>query len=300
VKRARDQRNHFRRCGEQPAPTTRPEVLSELVRRNCVLQAELSDTVAERDELRHAMFEGAQMQRRLCGPRRLRRGSFEFATELFPARHLSGDFISLFDCGSEIAFAIGDITGKGLPAAMWFTHMMVSVRDQMLSESTPSDAMRAINNDLCSVPFAAPLTTLFLARLNPGNGKLLWCNAGHPPAQILSSDGRLRSLEDGGPLLGALPNADFNCGEAHLAAGDSLLAYSDGVLECRNTAGAEFGMERLLKAAKMSISPVASVVLFSVLAAAQEFTVNQRREDDMAMLVVSRSANKTSTRLDAQ
>ena len=300
MKRARDQRNHFRRCGEQPAPTTRPEVLSELVRRNRVLQAELSDTVADRDELRHAMFEGAQMQRRLCGPRRLRRGSFEFATELFPARHLSGDFISLFDCGSEIAFAIGDITGKGLPAAMWFTHMMVSVRDQMLSKSTPSDAMRVINNDLCSVPFAAPLTTLFLARLNPVNGKLLWCNAGHPPAQILSADGRLRSLEDGGPLLGALPQAAFNCGEAHLGAGDSLLAYSDGVLECRNTAGAEFGMERLLKAAKMSISPVASVVLFSVLAAAQEFTVNQRREDDMAMLVVSRSANKTSTRLDAQ
>lgn len=300
MKRARDQRNFLRRCGEPSVPVTRPELLGEMIRRNRVLQAELSDAITERDELRHVMFEAAQMQRRLCGPRRLHRGQFEFATELFPARHLSGDFISLFDCGSEIAFAIGDITGKGLPAAMWFTHMMVSVRDQMLGNFTPSKAMQAINNDLCSVPFAAPLTTLFLARLNPVTGKLLWCNAGHPPAQILSADGRLRSLEDGGPLLGAVPDAPFNCGGAYLAPGDSLLAYSDGVPECRNTAGTEFGIERLLKAAKMSISPVASVVLFSVLAAAQEFTVNQRREDDMAMLVVSRSANKTSTRLDAQ
>lgn len=297
--RARDQRNHFRRCGEQPAPATRPELLAETIRRNRILQAELSDAISERDELRRIMFEAAQMQRRLCGPRRLRRGSFEFATELFPARHLSGDFISLFDCGPEIAFAIGDITGKGLPAAMWFTHMMVSLRDQMFSNSTPSDAIHSINNDLCSIPFAAPLTTLLLARLNPANGRLLWCNAGHPPAQILSADGRLRSLEDGGPLLGAVPDASFNCGEAHLARGDSLLAYSDGVLECRNTAGTEFGMERLLKAAKMSISPAASVVLFSVLAAAQEFTVNQRREDDMAMLVVSRGGNN-SARMDAQ
>jgi serine phosphatase RsbU (regulator of sigma subunit) len=240
------------------------------------------------------------MQRRLCGPRRLHRGPFEFATEVFPARHLSGDFISLFDCGSEIAFAIGDIMGKGLPAAMWFTHMMVSLRDQMLSTRTPSQAMQAINEDLCSVPFAAPLTTLFLASLNPANGRLLWCNAGHPPAQILSGDGQLRSLDDGGPLLGAVPNAPFNCGEAHLAPGDSILAYSDGVLECRNTAGAEFGIGRILKAAKMSISPVASVVLFSVLAAAQEFTVNQRREDDMAMVVVSRGGNNPTARLDAQ
>ena len=82
--------------------------------------------------------------------------------------------------------------------------------------------------------------------------------------------------------------------------GDSLLAYSDGVLECRNTAGAEFGMDRLLKAAKLSISPVASVVLFSVLAAAQEFTVNQRREDDMAMVVVSRGRNNSMPLMDAQ
>jgi sigma-B regulation protein RsbU (phosphoserine phosphatase) len=289
VKRARDQRNHFRRCGEQPVPATRPDLLNELIRRNRVLQSELSDAVAERDELRHAMFDGAQTQRKLCGPRRLRRGSFEFAIEMFPARHLSGDFMSLFDCGSEIAFALGDIIGKGVPAAMWFTHMMVSLRDQVLSHPTPDAAMQALNRDLCNVPFAMPLTTLFLARLNPASGKLLWCNAGHPPAQILSADGRLRPLEDGGPLLGAVAEASFNCGETQLEPGDSLLAYSDGVVECRNTAGIEFGLERLLKAARMSISPAASVVLFSVLAAAQEFTVNQRREDDMAMLVVSRN-----------
>jgi len=289
VKRAREQRNHFRRCGENQAPATRPDLLNELVLRNRVLQAELSDAAAERDELRHAMFDGAQMQRKLCGPRRLRRGPFEFASEMFPARHLSGDFISLFDCGPEIGFSIGDITGKGLPAAMWFTHMMVSLRDQTLGNLTPATAVQALNNDLCSIPFAAPLTTLFLAKLDPANGRLLWCNAGHPPAQILSADGRLRSLEDGGPLLGAVANASFSCGETYLEPGDALLAYSDGVPECRNTAGMEFGIERLLRAARLSISPAASVVLFSVLAAAQEFTVNQRREDDMAMIVVSRN-----------
>jgi len=295
VKRARDQRNHFRRCVENQAPATRSDLSNDPIRRNRVLQAELSDAIAERDELRHAMFDGAQTQRKLCGPRRLRRGSFEFASEMFPARHLSGDFMSLFDCGPEIGFAIGDITGKGLPAAMWFTHLMVSLRDHALENATPGMAVQALNNHLCSVPFAAPLTTLFLAKLNPANGCLSWCNAGHPPAQILSADGRLRSLEDGGPLLGAVAGASFSCGETYLQPGDALLAYSDGVLECRNTEGAEFGIERLLTAARLSISPAASVVLFSVLAAAQEFTVNQRREDDMAMIVVSRNL---STHMD--
>lgn len=286
--RARENHNHFRRCVDLAQQTSRVEPV-DLVRRNRVLQAELSDAVAERDELRRAMFEGAQMQRRFCGPRRMRRGAFEFASEIFPARHLSGDFINLFECGSEIAFAIGDIAGKGLPAAMWFTHLVTTVQEEMRAIGEPAKAMKALNSAFCQAAFDVPLTTLFLAILDPQSGRLRWCNAGHPPAQVVRANSLLELLHDGGPLLGAVPEAQFQCGELYLEPGDFLLAYSDGVEECRNNAGVEFGAERLLDAAKRPITASATHILFSVLAAAQEFTVNQRRDDDMAMIVLTRA-----------
>ncbi len=289
MSKAQESRTYFRRCAEPGPRADRTEASMDLVRRKRVLQFELADAVSERDELRRTMFEAAQMQRRLCGPRRLRRGDFEFASELFPARHVSGDFISLFPCGSELAFAIGDIAGKGLPAAMWFTHLITALREMTIASPDPGSAMKGLNNSVCESAFDVPLTTMFLARLDTGTGRLQWCNAGHPPAQVLRRDGRFELLLDGGPLLGAVPEAQFHCGELYLEPGDTLLAYSDGVEECRNAAGSEFGSERLLDAAKRSLSTSAAHILFSVLAAAQEFTVNQRRDDDMAMIVLTRS-----------
>lgn len=289
MKRARQGPTYLRRCAESASQPIRPELLAEVVRRNRALESDVLDARSERDELRRAMYEGAQMQRRLCGPRWLKSGSFEFATEIFPARHLSGDFTVMLEFGDEVAFAIGDIAGKGLPAAMWFTHMVNMTRDSMLTYKKPAVIMQALNQKMCEATLDAPLTTMFLGTVNVLTGKLRWSNAGHPAPHVMRADGSCQYLEDGGPVLGAVPEARFSGGETLLHAGESVLAYSDGVLECRDAAGAEFGVEGLLRSAKQSISPSASVMLFSVLAAAQEFTVNANREDDMAMLVISRA-----------
>ena len=90
---------------------------AEVVRRNRALEDQLAALRRENDDLHRTLFEAAHAQRKLCGPRYLRRDSFEIASEIFPVRHLSGDFISIFDFEDDLVFAIGDIAGKGLSAA---------------------------------------------------------------------------------------------------------------------------------------------------------------------------------------
>src|SRR3984893_18318636 len=223
------------------------------------------------------MYEAAQGQRRLCGPRHLRAGPYEFASEIFPVRHLSGDFITLMQIEGDLVFAIGDIAGKGLMAAMWFTDVIGMIRRQMTTVGDPAAVLSAVNRDLLLTGLEVPLATLFLARVNLENGELTYCNAGHPPALLLRENGEVEELRAGGPVLGALSGASFANGSERLSLSDTLLAYSDGIPESRNESGSEFGAKGLLNAARTFSGCKPSVMLFSVLAAVEGFAGRPRR-----------------------
>jgi sigma-B regulation protein RsbU (phosphoserine phosphatase) len=253
------------------------------------IEDQVAELRREYDDLRRVLYEAAQVQRRLCGPRYLHRESFEIASEIFPVRHVSGDFISVFELENDLVFAIGDIAGKGLAAAMWFTHVIGMVRMKITALGSPAAALSAINRDLMQTRLELPLTSLLLGRLNVSTGEITYCNAGHPPALLLRNDGRLDHLHEGGPLLGAIAAASFADGKTKLLPGDTLLGYSDGIGECRNPAGSDFGVERLLSIAQLSCGSSASATVFSVLGAAEDFAGSRSREDDMALIVVRRT-----------
>lgn len=252
------------------------------------LEDQLASLKREHDDLRRSMYEAAQVQRRLCGPRHLRAGSYEFASEIFPLRHLSGDFISLLRIEGDLVFAIGDIAGKGLMAGMWFTHVLGLIRRQMSALGDPAAALSAVNRELLLTGLEAPLTTLFLGRVNLESGDLTYCNAGHPPALLLRENGEVEELQAGGPVLGAISKASFVNASARLRPGNTLLAYSDGIPECRNESGAEFGTKGLLNAARSLSGCSPNVMLFSLLAAIEDFAGSQGREDDVALIVLQR------------
>lgn len=258
-------------------------------RRNRVLEDQLATLRREHDDLLRTMYEAAQVQRKLCGPRVLRRQPFEIASEIFPVRHLSGDFISVFELGPDLVFALGDIAGKGLSAGMWFTHVVGMVRLQIETLGNPAAALSAINRNLLLTHLELPLTTLLIGRLNLQTAEVTYCSAGHPPALVFRNDGHVESLCAGGPVLGVLAGACFANGQTTLRTGDTLLGYSDGIAECRNEKGAEFGTERLAAAAQASRGSNASGTLFSVLGAAEDFAGSRSREDDMAVIVVRRA-----------
>src|SRR5205823_7875489 len=99
-----------------------------------------------------------------------------FASEIFPVRHLSGDFISIFDFEDDLVFAIGDIAGKGLSAAMWFSHLVTAIQLQFATCGDPASTLIAINHDLLRTNLEIPLSTLLLVRLDTATGEITYCN----------------------------------------------------------------------------------------------------------------------------
>jgi len=239
-------------------------------------------------DLHAGLFEAAQVYRRLCAPRLVRHGDFEIASEVFAARHLPGDFFTLAETGDGVTRALGDISGKGLAAGMWITLLLGLVGRHSAASAEPQVIVTGVNRDLCRMSLGAPLASLFLARLDSVTGMLHYCSAGHPPALLLRADGKLESLSEGGPLLGAVPEARFVSGRVELRVGDVLLAYSDGVLEARNYADQEFGFEHLEAQLRRARSGSADAVLFSVLGAVQDFAGACPQADDMSLVVVRR------------
>src|SRR5215467_464288 len=132
----------------------------------------------EASALYREVFDALQVPRRLSGPRRVRRGPFEIASEIFPAQFFSGDFVSVFDSGDATFLALGDIAGKGLTAAMWSTHILGLVRTYAAAMGSPHAVLEAMNRDLYMLG-SVPLTTMVLARLDWRKGELEYSNAVH-------------------------------------------------------------------------------------------------------------------------
>jgi sigma-B regulation protein RsbU (phosphoserine phosphatase) len=264
-----------------------------LLSRNQALEEELSRARRQRDAMQKALADAAQVQRKLTGPRHLRRGDFEVASESFAKQHVTGDVLTAFDAGERTLFAIGDIAGKGLYAGMWFTHLAGLIRVFAGSSPDPAQIAGAIHSHLLSLQPEPPLVTLFIGCLDCATGALAYCNAGHPDPLLLRADGQVERLSAGGPLLAAFEGAAFCNGHAVLAPGETLIGYSDGAVECRNDEGEDFAAEQLATAARSAGDSSATAILFSVLGATQDFAATQPRADDVALLVVHRRASET-------
>jgi serine phosphatase RsbU (regulator of sigma subunit) len=253
-------------------------------------QDDMYSLLRERIDLHAQLFDAVQIQRKLSGPRVLSYGDLQFASEVFAARYLSGDFTTFSQDGSRVLAVLGDIAGKGVAAGMWFTHLAGLLQSCGRPDFDPARMASEINRHLCYLQPVAPFVTAFLAQIDCDPGTITYCNAGHFPPILLRADGRTDLLEIGGPLLGALDGAEFQSGELMLEPGDTLVAYSDGVLECRNTAGEEFGMERLMASLREAKQQSAQATLMMLLAAVQDFANGNPLLDDVSLSLIQRDA----------
>ncbi len=267
---------------------------------NVHLQDEVDALQREKLDLHAQLFEAAQIQRKLSGPRKLRCGDVQFASEVFAARYLSGDFTMFSQNGSRVLATLGDIAGKGFAAGMWFTNLAGLLQSYGDPDSDPAMIASEINRHLCYLRPVAPFVTAFLAQIDCDFGALTYCNAGHFPPILLRADGRTELLESGGPLLGAVEGADYNSGSVFLEPGDTVIAYSDGVLECRNASGEEFGSTRLLMAARQAQQCSAQATLLMLLAAVQDFANGTSLADDASLTVIQRDPEGFSETINFQ
>jgi serine phosphatase RsbU (regulator of sigma subunit) len=257
---------------------------------------EMDTLQRERVDLHAQISDAVQIQRKLSGPRVLHCGDFQFAREVFAARYLSGDFATFSQDGlstgqRRVLAVLGDIAGKGVAAGMWFTHLAGLLQSCGRPDFNPATIASEINRHLCYLQPVAPFVTALIAQMDCDRGVLTYCNAGHFPPILFRHDGDVQLLEAGGPLLGALKGAEFQSQELMLGPGDTLVVYSDGVVECRNPEGEEFGLDRLIAALPRAKQQSAQGTLMMLLAVVQEFANGYPMSDDMSLTLIQRDTH---------
>ena len=220
-------------------------------------------------------------------------GNLEFAARFIPSRQVGGDLYDIFETDDGgVAIVLGDVSGKGLSAALLMGVVQGAVRtssDAGLSERHEYAASR-LNHLLCMKTARERFVSLFWCYLNPQGDRLSYINAGHLPALLVRERfGRpdvWRLEQGGGPVLGVLPGASYRPAEVDIEPGDLLVVFSDGVSEATNAAGAEFGEEGIIESVKREWKQSASGVCDGVLADVREFLGDLPPHDDQTLMVV--------------
>jgi sigma-B regulation protein RsbU (phosphoserine phosphatase) len=206
-----------------------------------------------------------------------------------PAKEVGGDLYDYFMLSeNELCFVIGDVSGKGVPAALFMAITRTLVRAAAETETDPGKIMQSINDRLSENNPNLMFVTLFLGVLHLEAGDLAYANAGHPPPILIDREGRAKKLEGrSGPACGVQENAAYRSLNARLLTGDTLLGYTDGVTEAVNGDGQQYGEERLLNTLSLSAKDAleTSKRLMTDIAA---FTAGTEPFDDITLIVVQR------------
>ena len=196
-------------------------------------------------------------------------------------RALGGD---CFDClplpGRQIALAVADASGKGLPAALIISNVQSSLRTAALF--APEDVgavVTAVNAQLHTSSPADRYATLFYSVFDEDTRTLEYVNAGHHPALIIGGSGAINLLEAVDPPVGLFADTVYHARRIELQAGDLILAYTDGVVEATDAAGEEWGAEGLLAALKACPSRNPGSIVDSAFAALDRFSRDGQTDD---------------------
>jgi len=204
-----------------------------------------------------------------------------------PAREVGGDFYDIFVfADGRLGLVIGDVSGKGVPAALVMATVHTMLRTAVQGMLAPSEVLARVNDLLATEIPAGMFVTCFYALLDPGSGRLRYANAGHePPYRQQQSE--VSELWATGMPLGLMPGSCYEEQEATLAPGERLLFYSDGLVEAHSPGREMFGFPRLQKL--LEAHPDAPSLIGFLLGELQRFTgEGWEQEDDVTLLLLQR------------
>ena len=205
---------------------------------------------------------------------------------MLPCRSIGGDFFDYIDLPDGVlGFALGDVAGKGPPAALMGALLQGSLAAQAYASSGPAATVTAVNTALVRRGIQGRFVTLFYAVLFP-DGRLTYCNAGHNPPMLVSSEGGVQRLEAGGMVIGLFDDVPFEEATVVLKPNDFLVAFTDGVSEALDPSGEEFGDDRLLASIATMRATEVQPRLQHIFASVSEFTAGAAQHDDITAMVV--------------
>ena len=247
--------------------------------------ARLYRETMEKAKMEQEMRIAADIQQALL-PKGGRIGTFfRLAAASIPCRSIGGDFYDYVDLpGGGFGFALGDVAGKGPPAALLSAMMQGMFAAQAAASDTPCQTIRRVNLALYRRGIESRFVTLMYGSLET-DGRLTYCNAGHNPPLVVGKSG-VRKLETGGPIVGLFEDAAYEEETVSLSPGDWLIVFSDGVSEALSADGEEFGEERIVEVAQQHVKLAPPEFLQAIFADVRAFTKGAPQSDDITALVL--------------
>ncbi len=253
---------------------------------------ELKRTTAEKERLASEMAIAAQLQKSVLPQAPPRLPGWDLAGRTLPARETGGDFFDYLDLpGGGLGLVLADVSGKGLPAALFMLSTRAYLRTLALGGLPPHQVLAGANRQVAADSGVSGMfVTTFYAELDPQSGRLRYANAGHNPPLLLrrGREGAMEELDRTGLPLGVLEDESYQLTELVLQPGDLLLVYSDGVTEAPDRNQREWGVRRLREQMRRGCRLPAGELLQRIQRQVEGWSGEQPQFDDMTLVILAR------------
>jgi len=246
--------------------------------------------VADRLSLKNDLEIAREIQKAMLPPGRFRAPGVDVVGLSRPAHTVGGDFYEILPLGDgRLVTAVGDVAGKGSPAALLMALLLAMMRTLADERLEPAALMARLNSQVCRQAPGSRFITVFYSVFDTSTGELTYVNAGHTPPLVLRGDGTVDRLQDGGVALGMFEGSAYQTGRACLKPDDLLAIYSDGITEAENPAGLPFderGLQDVLHSERRNNM---AAIGAAVVRAVEVHTADVRFADDLTLLLLRRS-----------
>jgi phosphoserine phosphatase RsbU/P len=252
--------------------------------------------VADRLSLKNDLEIAREIQKAMLPPGRFRAPGADVAGLSRPANTVGGDFYEILPLGDgRLVTAVGDVAGKGSPAALLMALLLAMMRTLVDERLPPAALLERLNIQVCRQAPGTRFITLFYSVFDMTTGELTYVNAGHTTPLVLGADGTVTRLHHGGVALGMFEASTFETGCVTLGPNDLLAIYSDGITEAESPAGVPFderGLEEILLTERgNNVAAIGSAVVRAV----ERHTSDVRFADDLTLLLLRRSSVPVAT-----
>lgn len=214
--------------------------------------------------------------------------TFDIYGSMVAANEVGGDFYDFFLIDKHrLGFVIGDVSGKGISAAIFMAVSRTLIRATGLKGDSVSECMRYANNLLCKESVSSMFVTVFYGILNTQTGMVDYVNAGHNPPFLLSSDGISKVEMTGGLALGVLDDFNFQFQKLELKKGDMLILYTDGVIDAYNHEETAYGEEKFINFLNHSLNLPIETLIKKSFTDINDFVGNAPQSDDISLLGIT-------------
>lgn len=214
---------------------------------------------------------------------------YEIIASSIPAKEVGGDYYDFIELpNNKLAFCLGDITGKGLPAAMLMSNLQATLRGQILNNTKPCECITNANRLLYYSTEPDKFATLFYGVLDHKNDTISYCNAGHDNPIIVSQISNTKFIKTGGLLMGAIAESTYEEDELKLNSGDLVVVFSDGITEAMNENNEVFSLEKLNEIVKENAELSANELHDTIYNAVKTHAQNAEQSDDITLLIIKK------------